>query len=63
MTVRVRSDHDRRPGSYGYQSRNGIDGFGTRFFSEGWPLYWEMRFSDMRFQRLPEKRMGRKIVV
>ena len=32
--------------------------FSTTFFSEGWPLYWEMRFCDMGFQKSPEDRIG-----
>jgi uncharacterized protein (DUF885 family) len=32
--------------------------FRTRFFIEGWPLYWEMRLWDMEFQRSPEDRIG-----
>jgi len=32
--------------------------FSTRFFIEGWPLYWEMRLWDMGFQRSPEDRIG-----
>jgi hypothetical protein len=32
--------------------------FGSRFFLEGWPLYWEMRLWDMNFQRSAEDRIG-----
>ncbi len=32
--------------------------FRTAFFSEGWPLYWEMRLWDMGFQKSPEDRIG-----
>ena len=32
--------------------------FRTRFFIEGWPLYWEMRLWDVDFQRSPEDRIG-----
>lgn len=32
--------------------------FRTAFSSEGWPLYWEMRFCDMGFQKSPEDRIG-----
>ena len=39
-----------------YRSYRGV--FSTAFFYEGWPLYWEMRLSDMGFQRSPEERIG-----
>jgi len=32
--------------------------FSTRFFIEGWPLYWEMRLWDMEFQKSSEDRIG-----
>lgn len=32
--------------------------FRTRFFIEGWPLYWEMRLWDMEFQKSSEDRIG-----
>ena len=31
---------------------------GTPFITEGWSLYWEMLFWDMKFQKTPEDRVG-----
>ena len=41
-----------------YRSKDELNGLGTMFFTEGWPLYWEMRFCDMGFQKSPEERLG-----
>jgi uncharacterized protein (DUF885 family) len=32
--------------------------FGTSFWGEGWPLYWEILFYDMNFPKTPENRIG-----
>ncbi len=32
--------------------------FGTPFFVEGWPLYWEMTLWDMGYAQTPEDRVG-----
>ncbi len=32
--------------------------FSTPFWTEGWALYWEMRFWDLGFARSPEDRIG-----
>jgi uncharacterized protein (DUF885 family) len=31
---------------------------GTPFVTEGWSLYWELLFYDMKFQKTPEDRVG-----
>ena len=31
---------------------------GTPFVTEGWALYWELLFYDMKFQKTPEDRVG-----
>ncbi len=31
---------------------------GGAFFSEGWPLYWELTLYDMGFNKTPEQRVG-----
>ncbi len=32
--------------------------FDTPFYVEGWALYWELLFWDMKFQKTPEDRIG-----
>jgi uncharacterized protein (DUF885 family) len=32
--------------------------FETAFYVEGWALYWELQFWDMKFQKTPEDRIG-----
>jgi len=45
-------------GFMGQRHRSYRRPFRTSFFGEGWPLYWEMRFWDMGFQKSPEDRIG-----
>lgn len=45
-------------GFMGQRHRSYRRPFRTSFFGEGWPLYWEMRFWDMGFQKSAEDRIG-----
>ena len=55
--------HEMIPGhnmqSYMSMRFGGSRGFGgTAFWTEGWPLYWEMLLYDLGFDETPEQRVG-----